>query len=84
MQELCSLGVLPEYRHKGIGDLLVHALIKIAVQDVYLVCIIPDYFKPFGFKLVDEFPEEMKQKLHYCTSELVVEEKYVVMSFLCF
>ncbi|MFN8117745.1 MAG: GNAT family N-acetyltransferase [Bacteroidia bacterium] len=79
--ELCSLGVTEPERLKGIGKQLVQSLIKQAKQPLYLVCIIPEYFEPFGFVVVEEYPEAMQEKLNYCTSELVVPEKYVVMKF---
>ena len=79
--EFCSLGVLQTKRFKGIAKALILARIKIATQPIYLVCIIPDYFKTLGFVCVEEYPPEMANKLHYCTSELVVPEKYVVMKY---
>jgi N-acetylglutamate synthase-like GNAT family acetyltransferase len=79
--EFCSLGVLEEERFNGIAKELVLARIKIATQPIYLVCIIPEYFKKLGFIIVDEFPDEIADKLHYCTSELFVPEQYVVMKY---
>lgn len=79
--ELCSLGVIESERLKGVGKQLVQALIKKANDPLYLVCIIPTFFEPFGFYKVDEFPKEMQEKLNYCTSELAVPEKYVVMKY---
>jgi len=72
--ELCSLGVIEPERLKGVGKQLVQALIQKASEPLYLVCIIPQFFEPFGFAVVDEFPEAMQDKLNYCTSELVVPE----------
>lgn len=79
--ELCSLGVIEPERLKGVGKQLVQALIQKTNNPLYLVCIIPSFFEPFGFYTVNEFPEEMQEKLNYCTSELVVPEKYVVMKY---
>ncbi len=79
--ELCSLGVIEPERLKGVGKQLVQSLIKQAGETLYLVCIIPEYFKPFGFDVVEEYPAAMHEKLYYCTSELVVPEKYVVMKY---
>ncbi len=79
--ELCSLGVIEPERLKGVGKQLVQALIQKATEPLYLVCIIPTFFEPFGFVVVEEYPEAMQEKLNYCTSELVVPEKYVVMKF---
>ena len=79
--ELCSLGVIEPERLKGVGKQLVQSLIKKAKQPLYLVCIIPEYFEPFGFVVVEQYPDAMQEKLNYCTSELVVPEKYVVMKY---
>lgn len=79
--EFCSLGVLEKKRFNGIAKLLIEARIKIATQPIYLVCIIPNYFKKLGFVIVREYPDEIADKLNYCTSELVVPEEYVVMKY---
>lgn len=79
--ELCSLGVTEPRRLQGIGKQLVEELILKSETPLYLACIIPDFFTPFGFQVVAEYPEAMQEKLNYCTSELVVPEKYVVMKF---
>ena len=80
--ELCSLGVIPSHRKKGIGKAVVAELIKQCALPVYLVCIIPDFFTPFGFKKVTNYPISIKNKLIYCTHELVVPEKYFPMCLL--
>lgn len=80
--ELCSLGVAEPMRLKGIGKQLVKALILKSSKPLFLVCIIPEFFTPFGFEVVSEYPAAMQEKLHYCTSELVVPETYVVMKFV--
>ncbi|MBP8034767.1 MAG: GNAT family N-acetyltransferase [Bacteroidia bacterium] len=80
--EFCSLGILESKRFNGIAKLLVEARIKIATQPIYLVCIIPNYFESLGFKIVEDYPPEMTDKLKYCMSELVVPEKYVVMKYI--
>jgi N-acetylglutamate synthase-like GNAT family acetyltransferase len=77
--ELCSLGVVEPKRLQGIGKRLVEELILKSDQPLYLVCIIPEYFVPFGFNIVKEYPIDLEEKLNYCTSELVVKETYVVM-----
>jgi N-acetylglutamate synthase-like GNAT family acetyltransferase len=77
--ELCSLGILSNQRSKGFGKLLCEALIKKANHPLFLVCIIPDYFKKFGFEQSMYYPAEINEKLNYCTSVLVVNENYVAM-----
>ncbi|MCE3279247.1 MAG: hypothetical protein K0S44_1438 [Bacteroidetes bacterium] len=77
--ELCSLGVITKCRRKGIGKAIVAELIRKAQSNIYLVCVIPEYFVPFNFSIVSTFPECMKSKLIYCRNELFVPQEYVVM-----
>jgi N-acetylglutamate synthase-like GNAT family acetyltransferase len=79
--ELCSLGVLEPQRHKGMGSLLVQKLIQKTKQPLYLVCIIPEFFEPLGFKITTHYPPELQQKLDYCREALSVPEEYVVMNY---
>jgi N-acetylglutamate synthase-like GNAT family acetyltransferase len=79
--EFCSLGVIESKRFEGIAKELILARIKIATQPIYLVCIIPEYFEKLGFSIVNEYPDEIADKLNYCTSELLVPETYVVMKY---
>ena len=77
--ELCSLGVITQHRKQGIGKAIVTELMRKSPPNLYLVCIIPEFFSPFGFTTVKEYPSPIKDKLDYCTYELVVPETYVVM-----
>jgi N-acetylglutamate synthase-like GNAT family acetyltransferase len=77
--ELCSLGVVTPLRGKGIGKSIVKELIRTADDDIYLSCIIPSFFTPFGFQITENYPSPMKEKLDYCESELTVPECYVIM-----
>lgn len=77
--ELGSLGVITSHRRQGIGKAIVSELIDRADRELYLVCIIPAYFAPFGFRTVQNYPSALENKLQYCTQELVVPENYVVM-----
>ena len=77
--ELCSLGVVTNKRKQGIGKAIVNELLKQKTKNIYLVCIIPDFFIPFGFKIISNYPESIQAKMEYCTSELAVPEDYVAM-----
>ena len=79
--ELCSLGVVMPHRMKGIGKAIVQELLKGSTDAVFLVCIIPDFFTPLGFRITEQFPASIKDKITYCTQELVVPETYVAMVF---
>jgi N-acetylglutamate synthase-like GNAT family acetyltransferase len=77
--ELCSLGVVTPYRNKGIGKAITAELIRKEADTTYVVCIIPHFFTPFGFKEVTTYPASIKEKLDYCTHSLPVPESYVAM-----
>lgn len=77
--ELCSLGVVTPYRRKGIGKAIVKELIRRNNDKLYLACIIPEFFAPFGFHVTENYPASMQNKLQYCTQQLVVPETYVAM-----
>lgn len=77
--EFCSLGVISEEQNQGIGKQIIASIIQIHSQPLYLVCVIPHYFEPFGFKLVTDFPPPIQDKLNYCNESLSVPEEYVVM-----
>ena len=79
--EICTLGIMETHRKKGIAKKITTELIQRAKNEIYLVCIIPEFFSQLGFSIVDEFPSSMQNKLDYCTHSLVVPEKYVVMKY---
>lgn len=79
--ELCSLGVVTPHRMKGIGKAIVEELLRATSQSVYLVCIIPGFFEPLGFRTVEHYPESVKNKISYCAQELAVPETYFAMVF---
>lgn len=80
--ELCSLGVVTQHRRQGIGKAIVSELIKKSKSSIHLVCIIPDFFTPFKFQIVKNYPSAIQDKLDYCTQELIVPESYVVMCLI--
>jgi N-acetylglutamate synthase-like GNAT family acetyltransferase len=77
--EMCSLGILRGERSKGLAKEMTAQMIKKATQVTYLVCIMPLFFEEFGFRICDEYPAEIKEKLDYCLDSLAVPEPYVVM-----
>jgi len=60
--ELCSVGVVKEYRGKGLGEAIVKNLLSEVKQDVYLVTVIPGFFNKMGFKEIKEYPISLKYK----------------------
>ncbi|PBQ30491.1 hypothetical protein CNR22_01475 [Sphingobacteriaceae bacterium] len=81
LSEMCSLGIVESERGKGFGRLMAEALMKKAKKDLYLCCITPSFFEPLGFRVCDNFPKEMQDKLDYCTDSLHVEDDYLIMKF---
>ncbi len=79
--EFCTLGIIESHRSGGVGKLIMNAIIMASKQPLYLACIIPAYFEPHGFKIVQELPSQMKDKLDYCNSALATGEEYVVMKY---
>lgn len=82
-KELCSLGVLPKYRGKGISRLLIKELkTKAVIKPLHVVTIIPALFKKFGFEEIIKYPTSLLPKINYCTNSLGGcdnGEQYVVM-----
>ncbi len=82
-KELCSLGVLPKYRGKGISRLLIKELkTKAVIKPLHVVTVIPTLFKKFGFEEIIKYPSSLIPKINYCTNTLggcENGEHYVVM-----
>jgi len=56
--EIATIGVLEEYRSKGVGKLIVNTLVNTApLPEIWLATIIPGYFEQFGFKTCNNAPE---------------------------
>jgi N-acetylglutamate synthase-like GNAT family acetyltransferase len=66
--ELATLGVMAPDQMKGIGSLVVRALLKKAGGEVYLTTVIPAYFSRFGFSKADDYPAELNKKMDFCRS----------------
>jgi N-acetylglutamate synthase-like GNAT family acetyltransferase len=86
--ELSSLGVLDAYRHMGIASLLMAKLIARDQRNtVFLVTIIPNFFRKFGFESLQDIPDFLMPKIRYCEDALCgcgeegggAGEKYVAM-----
>ena len=60
--ELCTIGVVEEYRGKQLGNAIVRELLSDIKQDVYLVTVIPAFFTKLGFKEAKEYPIFLQNK----------------------
>lgn len=79
--ELCSLGIIEPFRNKGAGTFLASELMKKCTKPLFVVTIIPEFFKRIGFQEVTEIPPEISLKIKYCTGSLPVAETYIAMRF---
>jgi len=74
--ELATIGVLEEYRKKGVGEKIIKYLIDISPSDeLWITTNIPDYFAKFGFKIIDNPPIEIKLKKERICSNLRCSSK---------
>ena len=60
--ELCSIGVVEEYRGKKLGETIVKDILATAKTDVYLVTVIPAFFSKLGFNETKEYPASLQNK----------------------
>ena len=77
--ELCSLGVLPDYRMRGIGTEILHFLQeKFHGTTLWAVSDIPQYFERCGFKPSSAFSAALAEKLKICKEELDCQNPVVL------
>lgn len=80
-EEISTVGV-EEKEHKiGIGKSIVEALIKKSKGEFFLITMIPNFFKRFGFKATNIFPQELKAKEKICRMHTCNCEDVTVMKF---
>ena len=79
-RELCTLAVVKEYRGKGVGSHIVRSILEKAGSNLYLTCIIPDFFSAFGFTIINSsIPDSMQRKRKRCSEIFPVKENYFIM-----
>lgn len=65
--ELGTIGVVEEYRKKGVAKAIIKDLLGKTKENVYLTTLIPGYFEQFGFKrLTTPPPQSMIRKKEWC------------------
>lgn len=65
LHELATLGVVKSYRGQGLSMLLINKL-RALYPELYLVTVIPEYFKKLGFEVSKEIPKELESKYNQC------------------
>lgn len=77
--EVATVGVVDKFRNKGAGSGLVRELIKRGPAEIFVTCVIPDFFKRFGFETVKQYPPALQKKVDFCISyNFKVSEVFVM------
>ena len=77
--EVSTVGVVRDQQRMGIGTMVVNALLNKIKGEVYVICVIPEYFSRFGFVPVKDFPKVLLDKCNFCHSFGYKEGEVFVM-----
>lgn len=77
--EIATVGVIYEERKKGIGSLIIKELIRKGPSEIFITCVIPDFFKKLGFYLVKQYPSVLQKKVDFCKSYDFKDDQIFVM-----
>ena len=80
--EIATVGVIAEERKSGIGSIIVKELIKKGPRDIFITCVIPDFFKKLGFHLVKQYPSVLQKKVDFCKSYDFKDDQIFVMKLI--
>lgn len=84
--EICSLGVLPDFRSKGIGKALLkkklNELISKNIRTIFVVTVDDRIFVPFGFTYEPKPENGIRSKILWCKEHLPVEKEYFAMKYI--
>ena len=68
-KELASIAVEPDYQGKGVGSMVMKALLEREPGELYLTCLRHNvtYYQKFGFRELtfEEFPPDMKRMFRF-------------------
>lgn len=77
--EIATVGVVPEEQKNGIGSLLIQELIRLGPLEIFVTCVIPRFFRKFGFQLVKQYPAVLQKKVDFCKLYDYTDEQIFVM-----
>jgi N-acetylglutamate synthase-like GNAT family acetyltransferase len=80
--EIATVGVIPEEQKSGVGSLIIKELIRTGPREIFVTCVIPDFFNKFGFQLVKQYPSVLQKKVDFCKSYDYSDEQVFVMKVL--
>ncbi len=77
--EIATVGVLEDEQHKGIGSQIIQELISRGPREIYVTCVIPEFFQKLGFQMVKQYPAVLQKKVDFCKSYDFNDEQVFVM-----
>ena len=80
--EVSTVGVVLEERNKGVGTAIVKELIRMGHSEIFVTCVIPDFFRRFGFFAVQHYPSVLQKKVDFCKLYGFNDERIFVMKHL--
>ncbi len=80
--EIATVGVIPEEQKSGVGTLIIKELIRLGPAEIFVTCVIPDFFNKFGFQLVKQYPSVLQKKVDFCKSYDYRDDQVFVMKVL--
>ena len=82
--EVATVGVIKPERNKGIGTSIVKELIRMGFgsKEIYVTCVIPNFFLRLGFETVKQYPALLQKKVDFCKLYDFTDEQIFVMKFV--
>lgn len=80
--EIATVGVISKERNKGVGTAIVNELIRIGPNEIFVTCVIPNFFRRMGFDEVKQYPPVLQKKVDFCKLYDFNDEQIFVMQFI--
>jgi|ERR1051326_8069333 N-acetylglutamate synthase-like GNAT family acetyltransferase len=77
--EVATVGVIHPERNRGVGTSIVKELIQIGPKEIFVTCVIPNFFSRVGFEAVKHYPSVLRKKVDFCKLYNFSEEEIFVM-----
>ena len=80
--EVATVGVIHSERGKGLGTLIVNELIRRGLKEIFVTCVIPNFFSRFGFQPIKQYPPVLQKKVDFCKCYNFKEDEIFVMKLV--
>ena len=80
--EIATVGVIQPERNKGVGTAIVKELIRRGPHEIFVTCVIPNFFSRIGFQSVKQYPPVLQKKVDFCKLYNFTDEQIFVMKFI--